>query len=1276
MKHLNLAFAGVVAGSLALSAQAGVSTWWSEDFSDYSLDIQAMTNDYTKGTWTMAAGDGSTLKASYSNQVECLGGLSAAPENVLALSTEGNDLKFEPTPATAVSSVTVVDADVFFVGSESAPSFTDTDIQFAMYLQVPEDGSANAVMVYVRDQGNAGWVALDGTSTIADKTWHHVQVKIDYSVGTGRSVNVIIDGSDKTPEGGLVIANGATSATGLTSVSFRGTGAVDNFAGGWETVDPLPLHTFTASAYVDGVLDQTVEIAAAEDIQAGTDASFEVARTVGTKTIAKIVVKGFESASDTEYTVTDDGTDFTVTPSGLDVDATDPSVVFINVPTDDAATTGAAQTYPALEVWYATPAPPTYSASITLPTGCTLTGVTVNGTPVTAATTIEGLNDDDVVVFTYENADGVTKTATATIDGANATATTEAYTWADYLGAAVSGAYQIDDAADLELFRKGVAAGLATAGETFKQTANIDMSSAGAFAGIGAYAKIPTAGTPFLGTYDGQGYTIANVTRAGGNTQGIFNQVGPSGVIENLVVSNMVFATDVSGEYGFAIVGNAGGGATLRNLTAAGVFGSAEKPSTHNMAGIVVRLAPGASSGAATTIDSCTNNATIYGAYTKLGGINAIVQNQTGFVDGKVVFVNCANNGTLVCKRTYADCHPEGKDPAPVTGNAGIVGYIAGTNVELTGCYGNGAITNADGANTDKDGALVGWTYGGTIKDNGGNSAPSNKKMIGTWGSATETGFLYATVANDIATTISGSPVAGGNYLLEGNAAPVIALAAGESVAFDTALGYTLDDVGITAGTGAVLSYSTSGTVTTYTATAAAAQIGTTLYATFDAALAAAQAGDTITLLANVALTSTVTVNKNLTIDLNGNNVTATDCRAFHVTAGAFALTGEGTVSTVVTQGTSMASSGSVIRVGSDTAATSFTLGEDVTVSSDYCYGVTYFGTQPQTVVLNGTVTVTGAQAAISGNGLARNAAVTLTVGETAVISATQDYAIYNPQTGTTTINGTVTGPGGVEVKAGTVTVGPTATITATGTPSYSQSNQNGTSTSGYAIAAVGNSAYQQPAAAVVEEGAKVTGTVIVLEENNSTTYGSITSDAELTAPTGYLWVEGEEAGTVELVKAFTVTFTTDHGTAPAAQTVANGAVATEPTAPEATGWTFKGWTLEGAAYSFSTPVTADITLVAAWEENAQPVKPQVNPGDNLPAGTAPMSFGADGKCTVRFIAPAAGTYVLLSSTTVDAADPWTADGTPVTVEAGATVELTEGTSAPAKFFKIGWEKK
>ena len=465
-------------------------------------------------------------------------------------------------------------------------------------------------------------------------------------------------------------------------------------------------------------------------------------------------------------------------------------------------------------------APPAIDFTLTWPSGYTAVSYQIGDA---AAVAIDGSTTFPIsvpagstVAFTFQNADGVTKTMSAeasssvnSIDASDAT-----FTWADYLGDAVNGAYTIDDFADLDMLRKGVASGLATANETFKQTADIDMTSAGAFAGIGAYSKVPTAGTPFLGTYDGQNFTIANVQRAGENTQGIFNQVGPSGVIENLVVSNMYWDTSVTGEYGFAIVGNAGGGATLRNLTAAGTFASASKPSTHNIAGIAVRLSPGATAGAATTVDSCTNNATIYGGYTKLGGINAIVQNQTGFVDGKVVFVNCANNGALVCKRTATD----------VTGNAGIVGYFSGTNVELTDCYGNGVITNEDGANTDKDGALVGWTNGGTIKDNGGNAAPAGKKMIGTWGGATETGFLYATVDTGVATTVT-TLAKDTTYLLEGSVAasetPVFTLAAeGDYIAFDTALGYTF--AGTIAGAeGLTVTDSTSGTVTTFTAAAA-----------------------------------------------------------------------------------------------------------------------------------------------------------------------------------------------------------------------------------------------------------------------------------------------------------------------------------------------------------------------------------------------------------------------------------------------------------------------
>ncbi|MGI6787514.1 MAG: InlB B-repeat-containing protein [Acholeplasmataceae bacterium] len=67
----------------------------------------------------------------------------------------------------------------------------------------------------------------------------------------------------------------------------------------------------------------------------------------------------------------------------------------------------------------------------------------------------------------------------------------------------------------------------------------------------------------------------------------------------------------------------------------------------------------------------------------------------------------------------------------------------------------------------------------------------------------------------------------------------------------------------------------------------------------------------------------------------------------------------------------------------------------------------------------------------------------------------------------------------------------------------------------------------------------------------------------------------------------FTVTFDSQGGTAVPSQTVESGKTATEPNAPEKDGFTFGHWFLdnEAEAYVFSTPVTADITLKATWNE-------------------------------------------------------------------------------------------
>lgn len=68
----------------------------------------------------------------------------------------------------------------------------------------------------------------------------------------------------------------------------------------------------------------------------------------------------------------------------------------------------------------------------------------------------------------------------------------------------------------------------------------------------------------------------------------------------------------------------------------------------------------------------------------------------------------------------------------------------------------------------------------------------------------------------------------------------------------------------------------------------------------------------------------------------------------------------------------------------------------------------------------------------------------------------------------------------------------------------------------------------------------------------------------------------------------YRVVFQTAYGTAPAEQKVALNGKATKPADPTATGYIFKGWytsQLYTAEFDFNTPITADTTLYAKWNE-------------------------------------------------------------------------------------------
>ena len=92
----------------------------------------------------------------------------------------------------------------------------------------------------------------------------------------------------------------------------------------------------------------------------------------------------------------------------------------------------------------------------------------------------------------------------------------------------------------------------------------------------------------------------------------------------------------------------------------------------------------------------------------------------------------------------------------------------------------------------------------------------------------------------------------------------------------------------------------------------------------------------------------------------------------------------------------------------------------------------------------------------------------------------------------------------------------------------------------------------------------------------------------------GFLFKVGKVAdtGATETpdVEDVTVTFRANgQGTAPAAQTVAAGETAAEPTAPTAAGYTFGGWYTDAActtAWNFSNAVNEDLDLYAKWTVN------------------------------------------------------------------------------------------
>ena len=271
-------------------------------------------------------------------------------------------------------------------------------------------------------------------------------------------------------------------------------------------------------------------------------------------------------------------------------------------------------------------------------------------------------------------------------------------------------------------------------------------------------------------------------------------------------------------------------------------------------------------------------------------------------------------------------------------------------------------------------------------------------------------------------------------------------------------------------------------------------------YATLADAVEAAEAeGEPVTLLLDeVTLKETITVSKDVTIDLGeGSTITGDGVRAFHVKSGTLTLTGTGTVtSEKKAEDGALVVTSSVIRVGDGSSWTNTTasvkaglvIDSGVTVAAPDTYGVSAFGSDTtESVVVKGKIHATSEASALSGNGMDQTG-TEITVEDGAELTATGNVAIYHPQKGTLTINGgVITGTSGIEAKAGetTVSVDGNPTITATGTPADPSGSTDGSSTSGYAVVMVNNKAYAGSATAILNSGSYI-GKVGVVDDETS----------------------------------------------------------------------------------------------------------------------------------------------------------------------------------------------
>ncbi len=251
-----------VVGMCLSSFGATTNAWWSENFNTVA-DIDALTNATysTEGVWTRGENDESAIETQY-----------------LKLDTQGTDLTWTPNALTSSPAQVLVDADIYLVGSDTAPASTSFDgdelnpVQTAVFLRTDIDAEDNSITntvlcAYVNDGGVNAWVELDGVAMVTTN-WYNIRIETTYGQGDP-TVRFIVEDTvmfrkDSPSTEVFVIANFGSfsqqAAKKVNSVAFRGTGRVDNFVGQSVEAGVLSYVDFSWATFTTAGQDSTANI--------------------------------------------------------------------------------------------------------------------------------------------------------------------------------------------------------------------------------------------------------------------------------------------------------------------------------------------------------------------------------------------------------------------------------------------------------------------------------------------------------------------------------------------------------------------------------------------------------------------------------------------------------------------------------------------------------------------------------------------------------------------------------------------------------------------------------------------------------------------------------------------------------------------------------------------------------------------------------------------------------------------------------------------------------